>query len=456
MRQSKRKGVSISFITIISFVITIMLSMVLVSSLYMVSSRYSEVRSSMDDYISWKTAASNVKTASDYLTEQARSYAVTEEEEYLQNYFDEAYITKRREKALETIGEKLSNTSAYQSLESAINESMNLMVVEYHSMQLVLSAKGESVPQYASVLNNYPLSAEELALSIEEKKDLAVELVYDENYSHYKNRINTGVTIAIISLDNIMEENVRSSSKALERTILLQQIIIISLVFFLAALCVLVYIFIVLPVRRMVNGLLVGRPLDEKGVREYRYLANAYNQTREANIADEEKLLYQAEHDQLTELYNRAGYDHIYKRMDLDATAYLLIDIDNFKGINDKRGHAAGDKVLAKVGHVLKRVLEDSGFICRIGGDEFAVLMPDTTKDDYDFINDSVNQINNILKSQDKDSSIEVSLSFGLAFGTSNDNCDTLYRKADKALYITKNNGRGFLSVYHNNPSKEE
>ena len=456
MRTNKRKGVSISFITIISFVITILLSLVLVSSLYMVSTRYVEVRSSMDDYITWKAAASNVKTASDYLTEQARSFAVTEEDEYLKNYFDEANITKRREKALATIGEKLSDTSAYLSLESAINESMDLMIIEYHSMQLVLAAKEVNVPQYAEVLNNYPLNPEDKALTVSEKREKAVDLVYNDTYAHAKSRINTGVTNSIISLDAIMEEEVRNSSKALEHTILLQQIIIVLLVFFLAAICVLVYIFIVLPVRKMVNGLLVGRPLEDKGPREYRYLAEAYNQTREANIADEEKLLYQAEHDLLTDLFNRAGYDHIYKRMDLDSTAYLLIDIDNFKGINDKRGHAAGDKVLSKVGHTLKRVLEDSGFICRIGGDEFAVLMPNTTKDDYAFIDDSVKQINNILKSQDKDSPLEVSLSFGLAFGTNNDNCDTLYRKADKALYYTKNNGRGFLSVYQDDKQKDQ
>ena len=344
MRTNKRKGVSISFITIISFVITILLSLVLVSSLYMVSTRYVEVRSSMDDYITWKAAASNVKTASDYLTEQARSFAVTEEDEYLKNYFDEANITKRREKALATIGEKLSDTSAYSSLESAINESMDLMIIEYHSMQLVLAAKEVGVPQYAEVLNNYPLSSEDKALTASEKREKAVDLVFNDTYAHAKNRINTGVTNSIISLDAIMEEEVRNSSKALEHTILLQQIIIVLLVFFLAAICVLVYIFIVLPVRKMVNGLLVGRPLEDKGPREYRYLAEAYNQTREANIADEEKLLYQAEHDLLTDLFNRAGYDHIYKRMDLDSTAYLLIDIDNFKGILPKITGYAGEE----------------------------------------------------------------------------------------------------------------
>ncbi len=95
----------------------------------------------------------------------------------------------------------------------------------------------------------------------------------------------------------------------------------------------------------------------------------------------EERLRYMADHDQLTALFNRRRFDEELKRELARAGRYaehsavLSIDIDNFKGINDSAGHAAGDAVLAHVARVLTERSRASDVVGRLGGDEFAVLL---------------------------------------------------------------------------------
>jgi len=98
--------------------------------------------------------------------------------------------------------------------------------------------------------------------------------------------------------------------------------------------------------------------------------------------AAEERLQHMADHDDLTGLYNRRRFEeeldrHIThgRRYGMDG-ALLIIDLDDFKQVNDGHGHRAGDRVLAAVAAVLRERLRESDILARFGGDEFAVLMP--------------------------------------------------------------------------------
>src|SRR4029077_7953216 len=94
-----------------------------------------------------------------------------------------------------------------------------------------------------------------------------------------------------------------------------------------------------------------------------------------------ERLRHMADHDQLTGLINRRRFDEELKRELARAGRYaehsavLSLDIDNFKGINDSAGHAAGDAVLSHVARVLTERSRASDVVARLGGDEFAVLL---------------------------------------------------------------------------------
>ena len=109
------------------------------------------------------------------------------------------------------------------------------------------------------------------------------------------------------------------------------------------------------------------------GSYEFRYLAKTYNKMYEAFKQSIENLNYEASHDSLTGVYNRAGYDVVKQSLDLKSTAVLIIDADNFKKINDMYGHLVGDQVLKKIEDALRAAFRSEDYICRVGGDEFWV-----------------------------------------------------------------------------------
>ena len=196
----------------------------------------------------------------------------------------------------------------------------------------------------------------------------------------------------------------------------------------------------------LLNALLNDQELNIGGIKEFNYLAKTYNKVREQNINNKEKLLFEAEHDKLTHLYNRNGYDIIYKKLDLSNLAYLLIDIDKFKDVNDTCGHDKGDEVLSKVGEILTSHFDNENTnVFRIGGDEFAILIEKANESIYNEILKKFIDINNELNNL----KISVSISGGLAIGTNQDTNDSLFKKADIALYWCKSNERGRLALYN-------
>ena len=129
--------------------------------------------------------------------------------------------------------------------------------------------------------------------------------------------------------------------------------------------------------------------------------------------------------------------------------AILFIDVDKFKAINDQHGHAAGDQVLTTMASVMAQQLRDTDIVGRLGGEEFAILLPDTP---LPVAQEMAEQVRLAL------SGTEVPLNGGLilAFtvsigitgcGASGCEMDELLRRADEALYQAKNAGRNRVCV---------
>jgi diguanylate cyclase (GGDEF)-like protein len=97
----------------------------------------------------------------------------------------------------------------------------------------------------------------------------------------------------------------------------------------------------------------------------------------------EEQLRYASSHDQLTGLYNRMYFDEEYERVARTGNwpvAILMLDLDNMKETNDSYGHAAGDKLLQRAANVLRQTFRREDIVARIGGDEFAIIIPRCTE----------------------------------------------------------------------------
>lgn len=155
-----------------------------------------------------------------------------------------------------------------------------------------------------------------------------------------------------------------------------------------------------------------------------------------------------SERDSLTGLYNRsAGEPLIATAMALAPGCLAFIDLDNLKPINDQFGHLAGDHALVTVADVLRKN-NHNAIIVRIGGDEFLYYMKNVTEKDAQA---TIEGILHSFRSKKENDPIlaKASLSIGLCLSTVSDTYNDIYKKADKALYYVKQNGKDGFYFYH-------
>ena len=127
-----------------------------------------------------------------------------------------------------------------------------------------------------------------------------------------------------------------------------------------------------------------------------------------------------------------------------------MIDLDNFKYINDNYGHGVGDKVLKTLGDSLKQAISDSNYVARLGGDEFCVYMVNMTKrEELEAVVEKVIKVfQNNMRFLKLDHKTTLSIGIREYRGKSNMEFERLYEEADKALYLAKNSGKSQYKFY--------
>lgn len=176
----------------------------------------------------------------------------------------------------------------------------------------------------------------------------------------------------------------------------------------------------------------------------------------------------EAHNDLLTGIFNKKTFEkkveEILKRdHDSKRRAIILLDLDNFKGVNDTLGHAYGDKVLAGVGDILKRVFHADDYLGRLGGDEFCVYLniSDFCQGNYrKHIEEKCAELCRAFANNytGESGNYKISASIGAAvFPDHGKSFGELYKCADKALYVSKRKGKDTYTIYEENmPGKEE
>ncbi|WP_431027567.1 GGDEF domain-containing protein [Lysinibacillus sp. LZ02] len=156
--------------------------------------------------------------------------------------------------------------------------------------------------------------------------------------------------------------------------------------------------------------------------------------------------------DPLTGVNNRASYvnlmEELLRRKRKDNVGLLLVDLDNFKQVNDQYGHIEGDHVLAETAAILKNVVKKEGTVARFGGDEFAIVLPNATVDRIEAIANDVLQAFRVKKTGTDGAWEILSISIGGALQKEEMETETmLFARADKALYQSKNRGKDCYTV---------
>lgn len=194
-----------------------------------------------------------------------------------------------------------------------------------------------------------------------------------------------------------------------------------------------------------------GYAIDEKMVERELRAGNSANEAgtlfHQVFSENVKEMQSELEKDSLTGFLNRRYFEEKVNNYLLKpqvSGTFFMMDVDNFKEVNDTYGHAAGDQLLLEFAAILKKNVRGNDFVCRIGGDEFAIFFPELDKESV--IQQRAESILQMFTEKKEELGFHCcSVSIGIKIkyaGTEEVNCDILYRDADKALYHVKNNGK--------------
>ncbi|MCR4781629.1 MAG: GGDEF domain-containing protein [Lachnospiraceae bacterium] len=165
-------------------------------------------------------------------------------------------------------------------------------------------------------------------------------------------------------------------------------------------------------------------------------------------ISTANKLSEYANFDNTTGLYNRNGLGEILKTRSFEGDEYSIsiMDIDDFKSINDTYGHKAGDAALKYVGTLLNELIDEDRALCRWGGDEF--LFVQTGKNSFEQLYDTLEKLRIEIENSNivvGDTIFHITISAGVAKGDKNFDMDEALECADRVLYQSKANGKNCI-----------
>jgi diguanylate cyclase (GGDEF)-like protein/PAS domain S-box-containing protein len=207
---------------------------------------------------------------------------------------------------------------------------------------------------------------------------------------------------------------------------------------------------------QMADGRLVmqqGYVVKDPNGRAAGYLWLFEDITRERQTA--EQLIYLAERDALTGLYNRHRFNEELARMIADAqrnssrVALLFFDLDDFKYINDTFGHRAGDAMLIRVAGEVAGQVRRNELFSRLGGDEFGILVPDISDEMLRVLAERITRSIATVRFQFEGENLRLTTSLGIAvYPDHADNAEDLIGRADMAMYMAKEAGKNAWRVY--------
>ena len=437
--KKEKKGLSLRTIHLWMIIGALVLCSLMFLSTYHLSNSFRQLTMTSEQQIELRNATRELMDASDYLTEKVQRFTVMGDRRFLDEYFEEAFVSNRREAAIEKMSGGTGTEPALRKLQAAMDGSVGLMDREYYAMRLVIEAQGYT--DYPEILQSVRLSKEDQALAPEDQMRRATEMVHDDEYCQQKDKIRENMKASLDELERVVYDTDLSALESLADELALVRLVIALQTigtFFIVWLTSRLGIH---PILNAVDRIKADSPIPEVGANEFRYLARTYNKMYEVYKSSLEHLNFKASHDALTGVYNRAGYELLLSSIDLSSTYMLLFDVDNFKTVNDTYGHETGDKTLVKLAKVLRNNFRSDDYICRIGGDEFVVFMVHSTEMQHDLIARKIDEINLEL-TETRDGLPPITISVGIVHGSEAIDSENLFERTDEAMYKAKQSGK--------------
>ncbi len=200
-----------------------------------------------------------------------------------------------------------------------------------------------------------------------------------------------------------------------------------------------------------------GYDVDEKLAQMMKQIPGDVSETgelmRQVVTTSTQETKSELEKDSLTGFLNRRSFEEKiekFLRKPMSYGTFFMMDMDNFKSVNDTYGHLAGDELILIFADIIKNCVREQDFVCRVGGDEFAIFFPYLDKEKV--IRKRADEImSSFAKERERLGYSNCSVSIGIMtkYAKSNNmDYDKLYKCADNALYYVKNNGKNDFHIY--------
>ena len=261
--KASKKGIRLDYVNWGMFIVATILAVVLLASTIQTSAGYTRLQEATELYITSQQDVADMQTSSDYLTDQARSFVVTGEKEHADHYFEEANVTRRRDRALEDMEDYLAGTQTYFYLSTAMYYSNELMNTELYAMRLAIEGHGDSLFEYPEELAAVELSQDDLALDASAQLEKAQGMLFDEAYRNRKDRISDNVSRCSEELIAATRAEQLESSERLLSLMRRQELLILVMLVLAFALVFMTSLLLIRPIRRYVSNIVRREPLPE-------------------------------------------------------------------------------------------------------------------------------------------------------------------------------------------------
>ena len=233
-RNKSIKGIKIRSLNLAMIFVACILYLLLIYATFYASHYFSNLVSATEQFVTCEHNADLVQEYSNYLTEQARLFALTGKPEYLEAYFREILVDRNREAAIDALRSHHANDEAFKHLQDALDNSNELVKQEIYSMMLVSEASGHHLMDFLSDLSieipeeiqNMELLSADLLLSSREMTDKAYDIVFGTSYQEAKLKIETSVSYFLTHILDTHKRLQTDSTMDLKKALTRQQILI--------------------------------------------------------------------------------------------------------------------------------------------------------------------------------------------------------------------------------------
>lgn len=282
------------------------------------------------------------------------------------------------------------------TLKQALALSDALAEWEIHAFALMAAARG-TIRTAPVQVQEYTLPLKERQLPDDEKKALAEQIVHGQEYYSYKNKIYEKLNDFETSIMERTEERLMVETESISSLLHVQNVFEIVEELVIICLALLLYRQVTVVLRKYIRSISRDEAITPGGTSELRYLAAVINQYIALQSQRQKELRTIAELDALTQIPNRRALEDFMRRMfqrgDMHG-ALVLLDVDDFKRINDNYGHDLGDAALQNLVAQIHECIRADDFFARFGGDEFVIWMDGIQLGDVEAIKEKIQEVN--------------------------------------------------------------